>query len=101
MHVIKGDVVFCFIEGDHNGPAFVGAGRTVETPVAGVVHHRGHRGRFDETMTETLDRLDAQAKRLAPAFVMIDPFGVSGTPMAVVRRILSNPQAEVLCVVHV
>src|SRR2546426_2758018 len=32
---------------------------------------------------------------ISPAFVMVDPFGVSGTPMAVLRRILSNPKCEV------
>lgn len=52
-------------------------------------------GRFDETMEEVLGSLDEQHRRIAPAFVMIDPFGVAGTPMSVVRRILSNPQCEV------
>ena len=52
-------------------------------------------GRFDETMEGVLSSLDEQHKRIAPAFVMIDPFGVSGTPMSVVRRIMGNPQCEV------
>ena len=52
-------------------------------------------GTFDGTMTAALDELDAAKKRLAPAFVMIDPFGVKETPMSVVRRILSNPRSEV------
>ena len=50
---------------------------------------------FDETLTEVLDSIDEQKDRLAPAFVMIDPFGVSGTPMRVVGRILRNPKSEV------
>ena len=33
-------------------------------------------GQFDETMSGVLDRIDEQNRRLAPAFVMIDPFGV-------------------------
>lgn len=53
------------------------------------------KGVFDETMTQVLDQLDTQAKRLAPCFVMVDPFGVSGTPMSVMRRILQNPKSEV------
>lgn len=52
-------------------------------------------GVFDETMTQVLNQLDAQAKRLAPAFVMLDPFGVSGTPMSVIQRILRNSKSEV------
>jgi len=95
-HVIKGEVRFIFIESDH---ARVEHLRQAVTPwrqrlpapsVVEVIE-----GKFDETITATLNTLDAQAKQLAPAFVMIDPFGVSGTPMAVVRRILKNPKAEI------
>ena len=50
---------------------------------------------FDETLTDVLDNIDEQKARLAPAFVMIDPFGVSGTPMSVIGRILENPKSEV------
>jgi three-Cys-motif partner protein len=52
-------------------------------------------GAFDQAMTEGLDALDAQRKELAPAFVMVDPFGVSDTPMEVLRRILRGRQTEV------
>jgi three-Cys-motif partner protein len=52
-------------------------------------------GLFDETMTDVLDQLDEQNENLAPAFVMVDPFGVSGTPMSVIQRILQNPNSEV------
>jgi three-Cys-motif partner protein len=52
-------------------------------------------GAFDATMTGVLDMLDAQSKKLAPAFVMVDPFGVSDTPMAVIERILRGDKSEV------
>ena len=52
-------------------------------------------GTFDETMTDIFNYLDEQKSKLAPAFVMIDPFGVKGTPMSVVRRLLKNPQCEI------
>jgi len=52
-------------------------------------------GAFDATMTGVLDMLDAQGKKLAPAFVMVDPFGVSDTPMAVIERILRGNKSEV------
>ena len=54
-----------------------------------------HNSAFDETVTGILDDLAEQKKRLAPAFVMIDPFGVSDTPMRTISRILSNPKSEV------
>ena len=50
---------------------------------------------FDETLTDVLDKLEAQRVNLAPAFVMVDPFGVSETPMRTIERILRNPKSEV------
>lgn len=50
---------------------------------------------FDNTLTEVLDSIEAQNSLLAPSFVMIDPFGVSGTPMDIIARILKNPRSEV------
>lgn len=52
-------------------------------------------GKFDQEMSSALDELDKQKSYMAPAFVMIDPFGVSDTPMNVISRILSNPKCEV------
>lgn len=52
-------------------------------------------GRFDESMSALLDRLAARGSELAPAFVMVDPFGVSHLPMALMARILTNKKAEV------
>lgn len=50
---------------------------------------------FDEALTSVLDNIDQQNASLAPAFVMIDPFGVSETPMRVIERIMENPRSEV------
>ena len=49
---------------------------------------------FDETLTEVLDTIEDQRTNLAPAFITIDPFGVSGTPMRVIGRIMENPRSE-------
>jgi three-Cys-motif partner protein len=93
---ISAEVYFFFIEKD------VRRAKHLERLVSGlkscmppncqtvVVH-----GVFDETMTQALDELEAQREQLAPCFVMADPFGVSGTPMSVMRRILQNPKSEV------
>jgi three-Cys-motif partner protein len=51
--------------------------------------------KFYGTMNNIMDLLDEQEKNLAPFFVMVDPFGVSETPMEVIARILRNPQSEV------
>ncbi len=52
-------------------------------------------GSFDEAMKQVLDRVEEQNKDLAPSFVMINPFGISGTPMNVINRLLTNPHSEV------
>ena len=51
--------------------------------------------KFDQTMTKVLDDIEQHRKKPAPCFVMIDPFGISETPMNVISRILSNPKSEV------
>ena len=47
---------------------------------------------FDNAVTNLLDEQKMQS---APSFVMVDPFGVSDTPMDVIARILKNPKHEV------
>ncbi len=52
-------------------------------------------GMFEETLTEKFEQLDSRQSRLAPALVMVDPFGISGASMKIIRRIMSNPKSEV------
>lgn len=54
-----------------------------------------HNDTFDEHITQLLDDIDQQNKNLAPCFAMIDPFGVSDTPMSLIQRLLSNPKSEI------
>ena len=51
---------------------------------------------FDKAMAKILDYVDEQKKKLAPAFVFIDPFGFTGIPFALVKRIMQNPKCEIL-----
>lgn len=50
---------------------------------------------FAHKMTEILDDIDTRKRIIDGMFVMIDPFGVSGVPLAVIARILSIPRAEI------
>lgn len=52
--------------------------------------------RFDETLTTILDYLEEQKRRLAPAFIFIDPLGFTGIPFKLIKRIMENPRCEVL-----
>ncbi len=96
-HAINAQVVFFFIEKDRSRAEHlrkqVGGWRSrlPERAEAHVIE-----GEFDRSMTELLNEFDEQRRAMAPAaFVMIDPFGVKGTPMEVIRRILGNPKCEV------
>jgi len=51
---------------------------------------------FDEQLTSILDSMEEQKKRMAPAFVFVDPFGYSHTPMSLIGRLMSNRRCEVL-----
>ncbi len=52
--------------------------------------------KFDKAMAEILDYVDKQKKELAPAFVFIDPFGFTGIPFTLIKRIMQNQKCEIL-----
>lgn len=51
---------------------------------------------FAAALEEIFNFLDEQKKRIAPAFVFIDPFGFAGIPMKIIKRIMENKRCEVL-----
>lgn len=93
---IKTSVVYFFIEKDEARAKHLESvvdswkGKVPASTSVNVVT-----GTFDDTMKVILDYLDEQKKQLAPALVMVDPFGVAGTPMSVVSRLLQNPRCEI------
>lgn len=50
----------------------------------------------DQFGGEVLAEVEEKGQRLAPSFVMIDPFGWTGFPMSLVERIAAHPRSEVL-----
>ncbi len=52
-------------------------------------------GAFCDSMEETLGKIEAEKKALAPTFAFVDPFGFSGIPMSLMARILKFPKCEV------
>ena len=51
-------------------------------------------GPFDTHMSDLLNYICEQNAELAPAFVMIDPFGVKGSSMHLIDQILQNDKSE-------
>ena len=52
------------------------------------------RGSFDMHIGELLDYISKQNASLAPAFVMVDPFGIKGNRMSLISRVLQNDKSE-------
>ena len=93
---INAEVVFFFVEKDTVRAACLkGLVQTESRTLPSRCRVRVVPGAFDNALSQLLNMLDEQKKRLAPSFVMIDPFGVSDTPMEVIARILQNQKCEV------
>ena len=91
---IKGvEVVFLFIESDKARANYL-ANILNKKPLPPDTICDVMQGPFDEHVSRLLSDIDEQNAALAPAFVMIDPFGVKGSPMHLVKRILMNNQSE-------
>ncbi len=52
--------------------------------------------KFNEMLTEIFKYIDEQKTKLAPAFIFIDPFGFTGIPLTLIKRIMRNEKCEVL-----
>ncbi len=52
-------------------------------------------GKFHEKLGEALKKLENEGKALAPTFVFIDPFGFSGIPSEIIKKLLAIPRVEV------
>jgi len=95
-HSIRAEVGFIFIEKDKQRAHYLESLINAMQPsLPANCYVEVINNKFDGTINEIMDMLDEQEKKLAPSFVMVDPFGVSETPMEVIRRILRNPKSEV------
>lgn len=96
MNKLKGVEIIClFVEADIDRANHLKIVLKKQQAIPDVELHV-HAGKFDDYMTELLDYLEKQKQYLAPSFVMIDPFGVKGNRIELIRRILANPRSECL-----
>lgn len=86
----KGEGVFLFIEADKERADHLAGEIEALKPLANC-HCKIIHSRFADAMPEALAELPAGR----PAFVMLDPFGVSGVPMSLVARLLQTGKAEI------
>ncbi len=52
-------------------------------------------GQFHEHLSRILESVEVGGQQLAPTFAFIDPFGFSGIPFELIKRLLRQPRCEV------
>ena len=87
------EIVFLFIESDEARADHLQA-LLEQKQLPPNTDYKVIHGSFDTHMSDLFDYLDEQKAELAPAFVMIDPFGVKGSRMDMIDQILQNHQSE-------
>jgi len=50
---------------------------------------------FEDALGKLLDDFDRRHGELAPIFAFVDPFGITGLPFTLLRRVLQRPSCEV------
>jgi three-Cys-motif partner protein len=89
------ELVFVFVEEDparfENLQSLVN-----DITIPANVHVQLGRGAFADLIGGALDRLDEAGQTMAPALVMVDPFGWKGMPMSLLSRIAQHPRSELL-----
>jgi len=92
---ISAEVVFVFIEGDAARAKNL---EKVLEPYAQTlppsVTLEVTCGTCAPTLNQLLDELEQSRSKLAPALVMLDPFGVKDTPLTIVSRLLKQSRCE-------
>lgn len=92
---INSEIIFLFIEADPKRCDYLKQKiNTLVLPANIKVICR--RAKFDEILTKILNNTDEQIKGVAPSFVFIDPFGFTGIPFNLIKRIVENKKCEVL-----
>lgn len=96
-HAIRSTVSFIFFESDAKRAAHLeGAISPFRAKLPSGSTASVHHGEFSPLLTGVLDQIGVSGRQLAPSLVFIDPFGVSGVPMELVRRVMATPSCEVL-----
>jgi len=94
---LDSELVFVFMEADEKRCLHLGEKLKAYAELPDNYVIRGPlQGTFDEQMSDLLGYLESQGVALAPTFALVDPFGVSDTPISVIKRIMRSPKCEVL-----
>lgn len=93
---LKGEIVFWFIDEDERRIQNLKDEIGKENWPAHFRIKEPEKGLFHEKLSEALDELEKDKKVIAPTFAFLDPFGFSGLPFSLVKRLLGYQNCEVL-----
>ena len=92
---IKSEVVFLFIEKDKERYKFL-KNKINKMSLKENITYKCINDEFANVIGSILDDIEKNNHNLAPTFVFIDPFGFSGIPMEIIKRLMKNKKCEVL-----
>jgi three-Cys-motif partner protein len=91
----KGELVFLFIEADEDRADYL-KHKIERMQLPTNFNWDVKNSHFEKEISKLLDDIDKGGNSPAPSFFFIDPFGSSGYPMDLIRRISKQEKAEVL-----
>src|SRR5579862_5733128 len=97
---LPSELVFLFIEKENDRADHL-EGEIAKLKLTSSFKVEVERGTFADKLGKMLDTLDSTSSQIAPTFALIDPFGFSGIPYALIQRLLSKNKCEVLVTVMV
>ncbi|SMB96429.1 three-Cys-motif partner protein [Thermanaeromonas toyohensis ToBE] len=99
-HKFRAEIRMLFIESDTERATFLQKLCEERFPSSSLkssgIHYSVIPSSFEEVMETVLSELEKQQQTLAPSFVFVDPFGLSGVPLQLIAKILRYPSCEVL-----
>ena len=95
---LPSELVFLFIEKERDRADHL-EGEIAKLQLTSSFKVQVERGTFADKLGDMLDELDSTSSQIAPTFALIDPFGFSGIPYALIQRLLSKNKCEVLVTV--
>lgn len=92
---ISSEIVYLFIEADKSRYEYLND-KLKSLHLPSNIKCHCFNGRFADVIDELFTYLDDQKSKIAPSFVFIDPFGFTGIPFHLIKRIMENDKCEVM-----
>lgn len=95
-HTFRSKIIFIFVDTDERRLEHLKAlVAPLQAELGDLVEVFYYEYAFDISIGGIVQGMHLRGEQLAPALVMVDPFGVSDTPMTVIGDILQHPKSEV------